>query len=284
MAIKKNTVASARPVHHVHTGLFAIIGLLILIAVALGGWYYYREQHWSKAFTTITEEKVALEKQLNVYQSNAYDGPYGTLSYVKYAQAQSVASLYPDSRIVNYPQASCSTLYKEGELPVQSTEFGSSVMLGGEVFLAMPEADQLNIKTLIDAQLSFVKEGEKEKSPVYSLNRICVMDADHVLMLGVDTQNNAFRVPLWFSRYDGAWKLQAMPPMLNLFSATTVVRVHPDGSPVLFEVYQNPNIAAWQAYYLDTRYQVIDMIESCRIVKQEGRFIRMCERLYDQVF
>ena len=152
-----------------------------------------------------------------------------------------------------------------------------------EVLRAMPEADQGAIKALIDSQLTFVKEGQGS-SPVYFLNKVCVLDADHVLMLGSDAQNNAFRVPLWFSKFEGVWELQALPPLLNLFSATTIVRVHPNGNPILFDLYQDETISAWQAYYLDTRYQVIDTIESCRIAKQGGKFVRLCERLYDQAF
>ena len=283
MAIQKNSELSAQPAHHVHTGLFAIIGLLILVTIGLGGWYYYREQNWSKSFVQATEEKEAIQKQLEVYQSDTYAGPYGVLSYIKYAQAQSVPSLFPESRIVKYPETSCSNLHGAGDVPLPSTEFGTATMFGGEVFAAMPEADRTALAALIASQLTFTKEGEEDKSPVYTFNKICVMNAEHVLILGVDTQNSAFRVPLWFSRSDDGWKLQAMPPMLNLFSATTIVRTHPDGSPILFDMYQNANLVAWQAYYLDTRYQMIDTIESCRIVKQEERFVRMCERLYDQV-
>jgi hypothetical protein len=287
MAIQKNGEQISQPAHHVHTGLFAIIGLLILIAIGLGGWFYYREQNWSSTFTQITEEKAALQKQVEVYQSNKYTGPYGLLSYIKYTQAQSVSSLDPESLVMQYPEASCSSLTEAdgetSEVALLTTHFGSPAMLGAEVFTGLPAADQADIKTLIDSQLTFIKDGAKEKSPVYSLHKVCVMDADHILMLAVDIENSAFRVPLSFTRYDGAWKLQAMPPMLNLFAATTSVRVHPDGSPILVDIYKNASIAAWQAYYLDTQHQVIDTIESCRIVKQDSQFVRMCERLYDQV-
>lgn len=277
---------SVVPRHHVHTGLFALIGVLIMSATGIGLYALQKEQVWNKSYTELQAKLDEAEKKIATHESKTYSGPYGVLSYVKYNQVQSVPSSFPLSQVAAYSPVSCESLTDAGGKPMPSNSFGVANLPQSSALRAWTVEDQAAFDLAVQQSLTWEDPNQKSliktRAPLYNLSSICALSEDKVLLVGFDYANSALRVPIWVDREDGSWIVRRLPPTLTPFVTSTVVRLHPDGNPMIFDVYQGETQSAWQAYYLDTKFQSVDLVESCRIVKQGDVFVRICERLYEQ--
>lgn len=254
----------------------------------MGMYFMYKERQWTDAYTALSKQYQDAEAQLAVYKLETYDGPYGILSHVKYNQVQSVPSKFPLSSVTQYEQASCEKIADVDGKPVPSNAFDLTPLAATTALKELSEGDLAKLQQVVRDNLTLGqvpvpgRPATDGRLPVYNLSSVCVLGPEKLFLLGFDYSNSALRVPIVVDREDGNWLVRKLPPTLTPFVTSTLVRLHPDGNPLIFDVYQGEEESAWQAYYIDSQFQIVDLIESCRIVDQGEKHVRICERLYEQ--